>query len=429
MQCPYACNSVEHAISRRGMLGGLMGGAFGLGGLGAMGLGHFARPAVAEDLAKRQKRVLVIFLSGGASQLETWDPKPGTDTGGPFLAIPTSVPGIHISELLPYSAQQMHRLSIVRGVNTVEDDHGKGAYIMDTGRRDTPATRYPGLGSAVSKLLAPAESPLPGYVRIGGAYDAGTAFLGPRFGSVDVADGKPPANLLRPDSLAESADRARNSLRKNLNGRFSQRRRTAETEAYSYSFDQAAQLMERKEIFDLSREPATDVERYGNHDFGRQCLMARRLLEHGIACVKVTHSNYDTHFENFDYHIEQLGEFDKPFATLIADLADRGMLESTLVTVVAEFGRTPRINHLAGRDHWSHAWSVAMAGCGLHAGAVVGKTNDNGTEVIEREVNGGHLFHTYFRALGVDSSQSYELDGREMPIADPSASPIQELLV
>jgi uncharacterized protein (DUF1501 family) len=323
---------------------------------------------------------------------------------------------------------QMHRLSIVRGLNTAEDDHGKGAYIMDTGRRDTPAVRYPGFGSAVSRLLAPVESPLPGYVRMGGAYDAGTAFLGPRYGSVDVAEGKPPANLARPDSLADSADRARNEMRRKLNHRFAERRSTAETEAYSYSYDQAAQLMERKDVFDLNREPARDLERYGTHEFGRQCLMARRLLEQGITCVKVSHTNYDTHFENFDFHIEQLGEFDRPFATLIADLADRGMLESTLVAVVSEFGRTPRINHVVGRDHWSHAWSVALAGCGVQPGAVIGKTNENGTEVVDREVNGGHLFHTYLRALGLDSSQSYELDGREMPLADPAASAIQELL-
>ncbi len=407
------------------MLGGMLGGALGSG---LVGSGRVLPAALGAHLASHQKRVVVIFLHGGASQLETWDPKPGTDTGGPFLAIPTSVPGIHISELLPHTAQQMHRLAIVRGLNTAEDDHGRGFYIMDTGRRETPATRYPGLGSAVSKLLAPDESPLPGYVQIGGSYDAGTAFLGARHAAVGLSsEGKPPANLVRPDSLSDSADRARQSLRAAANKRFLHKRRTAETEAYSYSYDQAAKLAEQAEIFDLAREPARDLDRYGTHDFARQCLLARRLLEHGITCVKISHTNYDSHFENFDYHLEQLAEFDRPFANLVADLGERGMLESTLVLVVSEFGRTPAINHIQGRDHWSKAWSIVLGGCGIQPGAVVGKTNDNGTEVTDREVNGGHLFHTYFRALGIDSTQSY--DGpRPMPIADPAAAAITELL-
>src|SRR6202008_1451609 len=135
----------------------------------------------------------------------------------------------------------------------------------------------------------------------------------------------------------------------------------------------------RQQIFDISREPAALRDRYGEHEFGRHCLMARRLLEGGSTFVKVTHSNYDTHHENFDFHIEQLGEFDRPFAALLEDLDARGMLSTTLVVVMSEFGRTPTINRNYGRDHWSRAWSIAMAGCGVRGGTVVGRTNDNGT--------------------------------------------------
>jgi uncharacterized protein (DUF1501 family) len=142
----------------------------------------------------------------------------------------------------------------------------------------------------------------------------------------------------------------------------------------------------------------------------------------------VSHSNYDTHHENFDFHIEQLGEFDRPFAALLDDLSDRGMLESTLVVVMSEFGRTPRINHLYGRDHWSKAWSVAMAGCGIKGGALIGKTNANGTAVTEREVNGGHLFHTYLTAVGLDSTKNFRPNERPVPIADPKAAAITEVL-
>jgi hypothetical protein len=432
MKRNVACGSIEHRLSRRSLLAGMLGGSVGAGLAHVSGLSHFIQPAVAGELAAQQKRVLIFFMAGGVSQLETWDPKPNTDTGGPFLAIPTSVPGLHISELLPYTAQQMHRLSIVRSINTAEDDHGKGAVFMETGRRQSPGQEYPKLGSVISNLVAPPGGALPGFVHIqpggGGVNKADAAFLGPKFASVNIDDGKPPANLLRPDGLTAAIDQQRNDVRRRMNSRFTARRRTAETEAYGFSYDQALQLMERADVFDVSKEPAADQERYGKHDFGRHCLLARRLLEQGLTCVKVTHSNYDSHSENFDFHIEQLGEFDRPFATLIDDLAQRGMLESTLVIVMAEFGRTPRINHLMGRDHWSKAWSIAMGGCGLHAGAVIGKTNDNGTEVTDRQVDARHLFHTYLSALKVDSTANYPGLNRPIPIGDPAGSEISELL-
>jgi uncharacterized protein (DUF1501 family) len=142
----------------------------------------------------------------------------------------------------------------------------------------------------------------------------------------------------------------------------------------------------------------------------------------------VTHSNYDTHYENFDFHIEQLGEFDLTFATLMDDLVQRGLLDSTLVVVMSEFGRTPKINRNYGRDHWSKAWSVALAGCGIQAGALIGKTNANGTAVTDREVNHTHLFHTYFRALKLDPAKNFYTNGRPIPMADPQGTPIQEIL-
>jgi uncharacterized protein (DUF1501 family) len=186
--------------------------------------------------------------------------------------------------------------------------------------------------------------------------------------------------------------------------------------------------MERREVFDVSKEPDTAKQRYGNSDLGRQCLMARRLLESGVSFVQVTHSNYDTHNDNFNFHIEQVGEFDQAFATFIDDLAQRGMLEKTLVVVLSEFGRTPNINLYYGRDHWSKAWSIAMAGAGVHRGAAFGKTNEEGTEVIDGQCDHGDIFHTILRAVGVDSSQSLIVDGREVPIADPAAEPIWKVL-
>jgi uncharacterized protein (DUF1501 family) len=428
MFCNYACGSAEHAVSRRRFLGGVAAGA-----VGALGFGQLTQPSAARALARDQKRVLMIFLSGGVSQLETWDPKPGTNTGGPFQAIATSVPGVHICELLPHTAKRMHHLALVRGINTVEDDHGKGYTIMHTGRREEPGITYPHLGAVAAKFLPDADNPLPGYIQItpsgnGGVNSADAAFLGPRFASVALDDGQAPANIARPADLNAEADRKRHMLRLKASERFLRRRRTAQTEAYTQSYDQAERLMRQRGLFDTSKEPPAVRDRYGRHDFGRHLLMARRLLEGGATAVKVSHSNYDTHHENFDFHIEQLGELDRPFATLLDDLAERGMLKSTLVVVMSEFGRTPNINANYGRDHWSRAWSVAVGGCGIKGGAVVGKTNANGTAVVEREVHGGHLFHTYLRAVGLDGKKNYYIEQRPIPMADPKAAAITEIL-
>jgi uncharacterized protein (DUF1501 family) len=421
-----ACGSKEHDLSRRGFLAGLAATA-----VGALATGPSA--ALAGQLEQGQKRVLMIFLAGGVSQLETWDPKPGTDTGGPFQTIATIVPGVHICELLPYTAQRMHKLALVRGLNTAEDDHGKGEVIMQTGRRPEPAMTWPHIGSVAAKLLAPENSSLPGYIHItpkgnGTVNQADAAFLGPRFASVSLGDGQAPANLDRPADLDATADRQRQDFRARANERFAQARRTAQTEAYTSSYDQAAQLMARRSLFDVARESPRVVDRYGTHDFARHCLMARRLLEGGAPFVKVTHSNYDTHHENFDFHIEQLGEFDQPFTALLDDLENSGLLESTLVLVLSEFGRMPTINRNFGRDHWSKAWSVALGGCGIRGGSVVGKTNANGTAVTDGQVHGGHLFHTYLKALGLDPKKNFYVDQRPLPMADPKATVIAEVL-
>ncbi len=427
MKCHYACQSEEHLLARRKFLGTLAGAAGGA----MIGMPRVVQAAMPQ-LAGKQKHILIFYLAGGLSQLESWDPKPGTDTGGPFRAIPTSVPGTQICELLPHTAKQMHHLSIVRSVNTKENDHGKGKICMTTGRRQEPVAEYPHLGAVGAKMLAPESLPLPGHIHIasrgGGGPGSDAAYLGPKFASITLGNGEPPQNTARPEGISAEEDTRRNVFRAAANAHFARRRRTADSDAFISSFDQAQQLMERREVFDVTKEPAADLDRYGEHEFGRHCLLARRLLENGVSCVQVNHSNYDTHYENFDFHIEQLGEFDRPFATLVADLVDRGMWDDTLLIVMAEFGRTPTINKYFGRDHWGKAWSVVLGGCGIQPGAVIGKTNDNGTEVIDREVDHGHLFHTYLRAVGVDPAMKIDAGGREIPVADPAASAITELL-
>ncbi len=422
MKARYACGSSEHLMARRQFLGTLAGGAV-VGGLGAL-----TNPAVAGQIQSNQMRVVVLYLAGGVSQLESWDPKPKTDTGGPFRAIPTATPGIHISELLPKTATHMDKLSLVRSINTKNNDHGKGSYQMQYGRNQMPGTEFPHLGAVCSKALERDDNPLPGYIRVpGGSRGSDAAYLGPKYASVGM-NGKPPANSERASSLTEAADKLRNDFRRQANERFSLQRRTASTDVYTQSYEQALQLMERRDVFDVTKESEADKDRYGRFDLGQHCLMARRLLENGIPFVQVQHSNYDTHNENFNFHFEQLGEFDQAFSTLVGDLHDRGMLETTLVVVMSEFGRTPKINARYGRDHWGSAWSVCVGGAKIQPGAVIGKTNENGTKVIDREVQHGDLFHTYLSAVGLDSGGAFDIGGREQPMADPSHAPITELL-
>jgi hypothetical protein len=396
------------------------------------GLGSLTSGFAAEHLRSQDMRVVVFNMHGGLSQLESWDPKPGTKTGGPCRSIPTSVPGIHISELLPHTAKQMHHLCLLRGVNTSEDDHGKGAYMMLTGRRQTAAADYPQIGAVTARMLNDESRGLPGHIVVtpgaGGGKGNEAAYLGPKYSSISLGGEKPPQNTSKPDAISDESELRRHEFRRKIDQEFLTRRRTAITDAYTHSYEQALKLMEQRHVFDISKEPTKEHERYGKHDLGRQCLMARRLLEHGVSFVQVTHSNYDTHNDNFNFHLEQMGEFDSAFATFISDIAERGMLDKTLVVVMSEFGRTPHINLYYGRDHWSKAWSVVMAGAKVARGAVYGKTNDEGTEVIDGKVDHGELFHTYLQAVGVDSSQSIVVDGRELPIADPAVKPVWKVL-
>lgn len=428
--CHYSCRSADHVLSRRQFFSSLAGAsAFALPGLDL-----FSSPAMAAEMSSRQKRMIVINLAGGLSQLESWDPKPGTATGGPFRAIPTSVPGLHISELLPKTAKVMHHLALVRSLNTNLPDHGKGTYLMNTGRRQTPAMEYPVLGAVVAKALdTGGASALPGHIIISptgsGGRSADSAYLGPKYGSVSLNGGKAPQYTERPAALAEEASICANDIRRKLNDRFALRRRTAQTDAYAQSYEQGLELMRSRHIFDITKESAKDQERYGSHDFGRHCLLARRLVESGISYVRVTHSNYDTHNENFNFHFEQVSEFDGPFSTLVTDLFERGLLDSTLIVVMSEMGRTPTINANYGRDHWGKAWSICLGGAGIQRGAVIGSTNETGTEVKEREVDAGHLFHTYLAALGVKSTARFNIAGQKVPMADPAFESIDELLV
>lgn len=422
------CNSWEHQISRRRLLGTAAGTTAAVCGLGGL-----LQPAVGEELKRNDRQVLFIWIDGGMSQLESWDPKPNTRFGGPFRAIPTSVPGVHFSELLPKTAKQMHHLAVVRSLCTQDNSHSAGVARIQRGDPKNRGVTYPFFGSAVAKLMGPGNSELPPYVWIkpgsGGFKHQDAGFLGPKYGALAFGDGQPPENLLRPDSLTEQDDEQRNRLRQAANQRYAARRRPDVNEANSYVFDVAQTLMKRQDLFDATTYSPREIERYGSHELGRHMLLGRKMLEAGVRFVKVNSYGWDTHGDNFNGHLSLMAKFDQAFSAVIEDLAASGALEHTLVIAMSEFGRTPRINGHVGRDHWPEAWSLAMAGCGLQRGAVVGKTNDEGTFVATEEFDIGHMFHTWFRALGIDPVKTeYDNNGQPLPIAHDDCHAIAEIL-
>jgi len=418
------CRPHEHRLSRRRLLGV---------GAAASGLGSLLSPVVAEELRGNDRQVLCIWLDGGMSQLESWDPKPNTQFGGPFRAIPTSVPGINLSELLPKTAQQMHHLAILRSVCTQDNSHSAGVARINRGDPKDRGVVYPYLGSAVAKLMGPTQSGLPPYVWVkpgsGGFKTDDAGFLGPAYGALALGDAKPPANLLPHSSLTSEDYQLRQELRTRFNERFGQRRLNDEVAADTSVYEIAQALMRRMDLFDESQISAKDTERYGTHELGRHLLMGRRLIEAGVRFVKVNSYHWDSHGDHFNSSDCLHRQFDQPFAALIEDLADRSLLDNVLVIVLSEFGRTPRINSHCGRDHWPEAWSVAMAGCGLQKGAVVGATNALGTFIDGQEYDIGHLFHTWFQALGIPQDHmEYMNHGQPLPVAHDDCSAIAELL-
>lgn len=419
---PDLCTPHEHRLSRRQLLGCAAAGVLGNPLL-----------SLADAVTKKNKQVLFVWLDGGISQLESWDPKPNTTFGGPFRAIPTAVPGIHISELLPHSAKQMKHLSVVRSLCTQDNSHSAGVERIQRGDPKNRGVTYPYFGSAVAKWLGNGASNLPPYVHIkplsGGFMPKDAGFLGPQYGALALGDGKAPENLLRPTTMTADDDQQRNDLRNLLDQQYAERRRSENTQAMKHVFDMAAQLQKRRDLFDTATYAPKDVERYGTHDLGRHMLIARRMLEAGVTFVKVTSYGWDTHGDNFNGQGSLVPQFDRPFAAMIEDLHERGMLDNVLVIAMSEFGRTPRINGHLGRDHWPEAWSLAMAGTGLKHGLAVGKTNEQGTWVSDREVDIGHLFHTWFKALGVDPNlNEYDNAGQPLPIAHEGCKAMGELL-
>jgi hypothetical protein len=431
------CGSPDHALDRRGFLGKVAAtAAVGAAGFAAdmTGLRALGEPALAADLKKQQKRVILLWLAGGASQLETWDPKPGAATGGPFGAIPTSVPGVHISELMPKMAQRMKHTCIIRSLNTRNGDHGSGARIMMRGRRDEANLQYPDLGAVVAKELGRLDSQVPDYVSFylategRGSAPGSSGFLGARYAPMEMYQGLKPQNIRKPAGISDLDHTGRADLRELLSRQFSKGRQSSTLSSHNEAYQRVRGLMASEKLFDVSKEPQKMRDLYGPTAFGEQVLVARRLIEAGVPFVRVARAWWDSHGQNFETHQEMVPELDHVMAGLIDDLKERGLLEHTLILTLAEFGRTPGINASLGRDHFASAWSMTMTGCGVKGGAVYGKSDPTGNRVVDGEIGAAQLYATIYKALGINPHKNYYVGSRPVPLVEPGTRHVKEVL-
>ncbi len=375
----------------------------------------------ANELRQSGMSCILLWMQGGPSQFETFSPKPGHANGGETKAIATSVPGIQIAENFPQVAGKLNELCLIRSMTGKEGSHPRASYLLHTGYLPTASVKYPTLGSAVAQQLGDSEFDLPGYVRIGQGRDGGSAgLLGVQYDPFVVATaGQMPQNT-QPGS---SDDRYRRRL--NLLGRvdqqFAKQGGTAEVENRRQIYDAASRMVlsPRMDVFDLERESQTMRDAYGTSNFGKGCLLARRLIETGVTFVEVTAGNWDTHDDNFNRSRTLSEQVDQPFAALLTDLRQRGLLDRTLVVWMGEFGRTPRINPRAGRDHYPRAFNVALAGGGVRGGQVIGETDAGGVEVTDRPVTVTDLFQTIYTALKIDPDhENLSSIGRPIKLVD-----------
>jgi hypothetical protein len=420
------------------------------GALGVSFSGWLPRLAKAAEKSPtaKGKACILLWMAGGPSQTDTFDLKPGHANGGPFKEIETAVPGIRISEHLPGVAKQMKDLAIIRSLSTKEGEHGLATQLMMTGyqpRQD--AVRYPCLGSLVSKEVGRDDNDLPNYVSLSPMRMGDAGFLGPNFSPLTVsgASGDPNtrANLSLED-LAPPRDRASTALKNQfdilrfMQKGFAEKYSGEAVKAHRASYDKAMRMVETqaRKAFQLDEEKTELRDAYGRNRFGQGCLLARRLVERGVAFVEVTLAGaannvagWDTHADNFT-QVRTLSQIlDPAWAALMTDLRERGLLDSTLVVWMGEFGRTPKINPNTGRDHFPAAWSVVVGGAGIQGGQVVGKTDASGEAVADRGVSVADLYATVWRGLGVrHTNENVSPEGRPIPIVDRGGTPIRELV-
>jgi hypothetical protein len=413
----------QRVVGRRDFL--KQSGVVGAAALGvATGGLHFTDviAAHADELRTRGMACILLWMNGAPPQFETWSPLPGHANGGETKAIPTSVSGIEISENLPACAKAMNDLALIRSVTSKEGNHQRATYLLHHGYLPMGGVKHPTLGANVAEKIGNAASELPSFVQIGGRLpnSGGGGLLGIDYDPFVLQSAtRPPANT---QPSAETTRFARRlALLDSMESNFASAG-GAQVVADQHKLMRRASDMihsPKMEVFDLEREPTTMREAYGQGEFAAGCLMARRLVERGVTFVEVASKGWDTHFDNFTRTRDLCAQVDQPTAQLVADLKQRGMLDRTLVIWMGEFGRTPRINPRAGRDHYPKAFSAVLAGGGVRGGQVIGKLDPSGANVADRPVLVTDLFQSIYHALGIDATyENHSPNGRPIKLVD-----------
>lgn len=444
-------------LNRRDCLRSMLasGAACGLSGSWASQLGAAMRDS------KKQRHLIVLWMPGGPSQMDTFDMKPGHANGGSFKEIETSVPGLRFSEHLPRLAKLAQHLALVRSMQTKEGDHSRGTFLVRTGHRPGAPVKVPSLPAALSQELTASNPEIPDYVSIlpnsfinpaafsagflgagrepltvGGSsnYDPNGLPSGPAAPASDEPANLRVDNLLPPDELNETRLNRRKAYWDLLQSRYGAAARPGAPATHDTVYRRAMQLAESpvSAAFDLTKEKDATRRGYGNSPFGQGCLLARRLIEQGVPVVEVSLSGasplgWDSHVDNFKI-VQSLSEqLDLGWSQLMLELEERGLLESTTIAWMGEFGRTPQINPQGGRDHFPDAWSCVLGGGGIKGGAIIGKTSDDGKEVVDRPVTVPEFLATIATACGVDPHKENISDERR-PFKIVDGKPIEELL-
>jgi len=384
--------------------------------------------AALEDVKASRKRCIFLFMNGGASQIDTFDLKPGRPTGGPFRPIQSKVTGMQVCEYLPKMAQVADKLAVIRSMKTGSPDHPDGIYHMHTCYKQSERTPHPELGAVIAKFNGDPNSDLPSFVRMGPCGNAGAGYLGPAYEPFGIdRNGRLPY-FTSPYANAEAEARRAELFRK-METEFTSGHAADPFDSHRTAKERAWKLLRAKGAFDLSKEPEKLKAMYGESEFGKGCLMARRLVEAGIPFVEVGQDNYDSHGDNFVCHKANMQILDVAWSALLTDLSDRGLLDSTLVIWMGEVGRTPQINNRAGRDHFINAWTVVLAGGGIKGGQVYGSTDLDGKNVKDGLVNEGDLFATIYAALGINHRAKHYSGVRPVWLTPEGSKPVKELLV
>ncbi len=416
----------KRGVSRRGFLHTVSAGALAAGTLTLRDVMSLQ----AAELRKQGKSMILLWMGGGPSQFETFDPKPNHANGGETKAISTSVSGIQIAQGWEKTAAVIDDLAIIRSMTNKEGSHPRATYQMHTGYIPSGSVKHPSLAASIAKEISDPQFELPAVVSVGQTQGAG--FLGVQYEPFMVQD---PSRM--PQNVATGVPTNRYSRRLGLLDRledeFADRGGEIVVKNHRDLYGKTSKMVLSSDLkaFDISDEPTSMKEMYGDSNFGRGCMLARRLVEAGTTFVEISSrgqgGNWDTHDNLYERVGNLSASIDPATAGLVADLKDRGLLENTLVVWMGEFGRTPRINPRGGRDHYPRVFNAAMAGCGIKGGQVIGSSTADGTAVADDPVTANDLFCTICKSLDVDPrKENMSPLGRPMKIVDGGA-PVEKL--